>query len=120
MLGHRGVVVHFALIMLVSRTILPGGWIPVAHETVPLAACGVVQAADRDDGYTGDGTTIAPKQDPRAAHCAVPSSPGITAPDQIIFFDPVLQDDSDLDQDDTVPVRQLHPAPAPHDSSTGV
>jgi hypothetical protein len=113
MLGHRGVVIHFALILLMSRGVLPGGWVPAAHESVPLTACGVIQAADEDDGYTGDGTAIPGNQNsPPAENCAVDISPGIAAPDRIIFFDPVLQDDSDLEDDDTTPVHHMHPAPA--------
>lgn len=113
-MGFRRAIVHIALIALLLRGFLPAGWMPAAHGEAPLVMCSIIQTADTGDGHTGDGDGVPGKDDPRAhENCAFAAAPAINAPDQIIFFDPVLQDDSDLEDDDTVQVRALHHGPAP-------
>ena|SRR5438067_7421647 len=113
MLGFRRTVVHFALIALLLRGLMPAGWMPAAHGDMPLVMCSLSQIADHfGDGHTGD--SVPAKQDPRAhENCAFGATPGIAAPDNMIFFTPILQDHDDLLDDTTIPVRDLHHRHAP-------
>jgi hypothetical protein len=106
MLGFRRAAVHLALIALLVRGFLPVGWMPAAHGAVPLVMCSITQIADTiTDGHTGDGDAVPGKDDPRAhENCAFSGGAGITPPDNMIFFTPVLQD-GDLEDYGTVPVR---------------
>jgi len=115
-MGPNKAVVHLALIALLLRGLLPTGWMPVAHGDAPLVMCSLEKIADHhtynDDGGTGDGKGVPGKNDPRSHEQACPfgAMPGVAAPDNTIFFTPVLQDgDLDPDDEDTVPVRALPP-----------
>jgi hypothetical protein len=111
-MGPRKAVVHLALIALLLRGFLPTGWMPAAHGDAPLVLCSLEKVSDRDtyndDGGTGDGKAVPGKDDPRSHEqvCPFGASPGVAAPDNTIFFTPVLQDgDLDPDDEDTVPVH---------------
>ena len=111
-MGPKKLLVHFALVALLLRGFLPAGWMPVAHGEAPLVICSLEKAAFSDGG---SGDSKAPgKDDPRGHEQACPfgASPGLAAPDNMIFFTPVLQDgDLDADDEDAVPVRSQPHAP---------
>jgi hypothetical protein len=109
-MGPKKLIVHLALIALLLRGFLPAGWMPVAHGDAPLVMCSLERVTDHfsNDGGTGDGQAVPGKDDPRGHEQACPfgASPGVAAPDNTIFFTPVLQDgDLDPDDEDTVPVH---------------
>ena len=112
----KPVAVQFALIALVARGFLPAGWTSVAHHDVPVVRCSVTPAADiLTDGHTGDGNAMPDRDDPRAQAkaCGSARDPGVAAPDDTIFFTPVLQDGDLDDYNDAMPVHSRHRSHAP-------
>ena len=111
MSGSKRAFLHFALVALFLRAMLPAGWMPAAHGDAPLVMCSVVAKIFRDS-HAGD--AVPGKDDPRAHEsCALSATPGVAAPDNMIFFTPVLQEDDLHDFDDPQPVHSFSHGPAP-------